>query len=172
MAKGGLLSNPSTTPCLALRSQGHPLLKRRPAAAKDALDVCPQLSTSSSGQIEQRSSAGKINLHYPPLVIHLLIAQNLWPPLIAGICLVDPKLVVQQTGWWHKHRSNYCIAGTPPLLSCNLAIWSARHLLAVRGSNRVHTGITSAGSALCTKMPPRHIHQNALSVHVAPKSRN
>ena len=117
---GGLLSNPSTTPCLALRSQGHPLLKRRPAAAKDALDVSPQLSTSS-GQIEQRSRAGKINLHYPPLVIHLLIAQNLWPPLIAGICLVDPKLVVQQTGWWwHKHRSNYCIAGTP---HCSLATW-------------------------------------------------
>ena len=64
---------------------------------------------------------GNINLHYPPLVIHLLIAQNLWPPLIAGICLVDPKFVVQQTGWWwHKHRSNYCIARTP---HCSLATW-------------------------------------------------
>ena len=36
------------------------------------------------------------------------------------------------------------------------------------GSGRVHT-IASAVSALCTKMPPRHIHQNALCSHQNPQ---
>ena len=109
-------------PCLALLPRST-LAQKRPAA-KDAqillnVSACHPVVAKSSG-----ASAWNINLRYPPLVIHFLIAQNLWPPVIARICLVVPNFVVQlQTG--PKHGSNYCIAR-------NLAIWSAWHLLAVR----------------------------------------
>ena len=66
-----------------------PLAKEKTSCSQRC--TSPSSENSRIGQIEQRSE--NINLHYPPLVIHFLIAQNLWPPLIAGICLVVPKLV-------------------------------------------------------------------------------
>ena len=92
-------------------------LNPRSTLAKEKTS-CSQRCTSPSsenwrsGQIEQRPE--NINLHYPPLVIHFLIAQNLWPRscyrenLSRGskICGACTKLADSR----HKHRSNYWIA--------------------------------------------------------------
>ena len=124
--KVAYFQTPSTTPCACTALPRSALAKEKTS--------CRQRCTSPTGcvrscqpEVAKWSSgprAAKINLDNPPLVIHFLIAQNLWPPVIARICLVVPNFVVQlQTG--PKHGSNYCIAR-------NLAIWSAWHLLAVR----------------------------------------
>ena len=84
------------------------------SSSKDAqipLDVSPCQPVVAKSGLER---AGNINLHYPPLVIHFLIAQNLWPRscyrenLSRGskICGACTKLA----GSRHKHRSNYWIA--------------------------------------------------------------
>ena len=121
--------------------------------------------------------AGNINLHYPPLVIHFLIAQNLWPrscyrenlsrgSKICGAC-------TKQAGSRHKQASLQlldCYIVPPNALATWLSGVHGIYRLSA-GSTPVHT-VPSAGSALCTKMPARHIHQNALCSHQNPSLTN
>ena len=121
------------------------------------------VAKSSSGRAREDKSSLSTACHSPPNRPKLVAAPY------RGNLSRGPK-TCGAANWRVAQASLQLLhCWNPPLLSCNLAIWSVRHLLAVRGSNRVHTGITSAGSALCTKMPPRHIHQNAQCSHQNPQ---
>ena len=103
---------------------------------------------AKSGALER---PGNINLHYPPLVIHFLIAPKTAQPRTCyqrNLSRGAPKFVVHAPKQAAGALAQASIAPITALLdastphcSRNLAIWSAWHLPAVRGSTRVHTTI-------------------------------
>ena len=144
-----------------------PLAKEKTSCSQRC--TSPSSENSRIGQIEQRSE--NINLHYPPLVIHFLIAQNLWPPLIAGICLVVPKFVAAAP----NHQTGCCtsIAPITALLvppHCSISQLGYLECMAFTGCPRVqpcphwdhqcrvsamHQNATSANSPKSTVFAPK-----------------
>ena len=79
---------------------------------------CPLLHNVSTCQLVVAKSSGprpgSINLHYPPACHSPPNRQNLWPPVIAGICLVAPKFVVQN----EIETGRRLAQASPQLLHC------------------------------------------------------